>query len=76
MQAETSHAGRRVKSPSFLEQPPPMPTCRLNVEELEAAITKLKSGKAPGREIINSVNKVNKHNVGCRCVFEINTDFF
>ena len=44
------------------------------VEELEAAIKKLKSGKAPGRDNINSVNTINKHNVGC--VFEINTDFF
>ena len=44
------------------------------VEEVEAAIKKLKSGKAPGRDNINSVNKINKHNVGC--VFEINTDFF
>ena len=28
MQTETSHAGRRVRSPHFLEQPPPMPTRR------------------------------------------------
>ena len=48
---ERSHTGRRVKSPRFLEQPPPMPTS--TVEQLEVTIKKLKSGKAPGRDNIH-----------------------
>ena len=33
MQTDTSHAGRRVRSPRFLEQPPPMPTCRPTLQQ-------------------------------------------
>ena len=35
MQPETSHAGRSVKSLRFLEQPPPMPTCRPTLQYLK-----------------------------------------
>ena len=51
MRTGTPHAGCGVKSPHCLEQPPTTSTCMpcdVAVEELEAAIKKLKSGKAPG----------------------------
>ena len=51
MHTGTPHSGCGVKSPHCLEQPPTTSTCMpcdVTVEEIEAAIKKLKSGKAPG----------------------------
>ena len=54
MQREISHPGRCLKSPRFLEQSPPTPTCHATLpwRSLKRPSTSWKSGKAPERDNI------------------------